>query len=67
MIDNGLSRIIIHHQTLSGDYNGLSSPHQFHDADMQSLYNVSHCVNISLFGEFVVATDTVTLSRLVLC
>ena len=27
---------------------------------MQSLYNVSHCVNISLFEEFVVATDTVT-------
>ena len=28
--------------------------------DMQSLYNVSHCVNISLFEEFIVATGIVT-------
>ena len=31
MIDNGLSRIIIHCQTPSGDYNGLSPSHQFPD------------------------------------
>ena len=32
MIDSGLSRIIIHCQTPSSDYNGLSPPHQFPDA-----------------------------------
>ena len=30
-IDNGWSGIIIHCQTPSGDYNGLSVPHQFPD------------------------------------